>query len=154
MVNLDGLSDLRWACPLQNDGGLETYERERDRDLSHFDSVDAKAGVVLGFAGVVAAIAFNAAQLFRRFSFLLGLSAAILAVAAFWPRKLPALEPGRLRDYLVAEERITRLVLVDTYQEMLDKARLVLGTKSRRLKYAMVLLALAGLASAIGEITR
>lgn len=133
---------------------LETYERERDRDLSHFDSVDTKAGVVLGFAGVVAAIAFNAAQPFRGFSFLLGLTAAILAVAAFWPRKLPALEPGRLRDYLVAEERITRLVLVDTYQEMLDEARLVLGTKSRRLKYAMVLLALAGLASAIGEITR
>jgi hypothetical protein len=117
---------------------LETYERERDRDLSHFDSVDTKAGVVLGFAGVVAAIAFT----------------AILAVAAFWPRKLPALEPSRLRDYVVAEERITRLVLVDTYQVMLNEARVVLGTKSRRLKYAMVLLALAGLASAIGEITR
>jgi hypothetical protein len=85
---------------------------------------------------------------------LLGLSAAILAVAAFRPRKLPALEPSRLRDYLVAEERITRLVLVDTYQVMLNEARVVLGTTSRRLKYPMVLLALAGLASAIGEITR
>lgn len=133
---------------------LETFERERDRDLSHFDSVDTKAGVVLGFAGLVAAIAFNTAQPSRGFSFLLGLSAATLAVAASWPRKLPALEPSRLRDYIVAEERITRLVLVDTYSEMLDQARLVLGTKSRRLKYAMVLLALAGLASAIGEISR
>jgi len=133
---------------------LETFERERDRQVGHFDSLDTKSGVVLGFSGVVAAVAFNAAQPFRGFAYLASLVAAMLAIAAFWPRRLPAVRPTRLREYLMAEDRITRLVLIDTYLGMLDEARDQLATKSRRLKLAMILLGLAGAASAIGEVLR
>jgi len=133
---------------------LETFERERDRQLSHFDSIDTKAGVILVFSGVVAAVAFNAAQAFRGFAYVAGLAAAALAVAAFWPRRIPVLRSTRLRDYLNAEERITRLVLVDSYVGMLAEARAQLATKFRRLKFAMVLLGSAGVAPAIGEVVR
>jgi len=133
---------------------LETSELERDRQVGHFDSLDTKSGVVLGFSGVVAAVAFNAAQPFRGFAYLASLAAAALATASFWPRRLPAVRPSRLRDYLMAADRITRLVLIDTYVGMLDEVRGQLATKSRRLKLAMILLALAGAASAIGEVVR
>ncbi len=133
---------------------LDTFERERDRQLSHFDAVDTKAGVVLGFAGVIAALATNAPSWLRVSSLLASIVAASLALAAFWPRRLPTVQPGVLRDYIMAEDRITRLVLVDTYLVMLDEARALIGDKSRRLKLAMVFLGLAALVAAIGEIVR
>ena len=133
---------------------LDTFERERDRQLNHFDAIDTKAGVALGFAGVVAALSAASPSGLRTTSVLASLVAASFAVAAFWPRRLPALQPAVLRDYIMAEERITRLVLVDTYLTMLDEARALLGSKSRRLKLAMVFLGFAAAAAAIGEIVR
>jgi hypothetical protein len=133
---------------------LDTFERERDRQLNHFDAIATKAGVALGFAGVIAALSAASPSDIRAASLIASLVAASFAVAAFWPRHLPALQPPVLREYMMAEERITRLVLVDTYLTMLDEARALLGSKSRRLKLVMVFLGFAAIAAAVAEIAR
>ncbi len=132
---------------------LNSLERERDRQQDHFDSVDTKAGVVLGFSGVLAAIALEAWHPLELAALAVSLLASSFAVGAFWPRRLPVLEPRALRRYLEAEERITQLTLVDTYLPMIEQARDVLDRKVRRLKGAMVLLGIAALAAATGGIT-
>jgi hypothetical protein len=132
---------------------LGGFEREQDRQLAHFDALDTKAGVVLGFAGVMAALPLEALWL-RRLTVLLALAAGAAAMAAFWPRNLPTLETSRLRSYLRAEQRITRLTLVDTYERMLAEGRAVLERKSRRLKVAMAVLVAAGVAAGLAGLTR
>lgn len=82
---------------------LDTFERERDRQLSDFDAVDTKAGVVLGFAGVIAAFSNGAVLVLRIPTLVSGLVAASFALAAFWPRRLPTVEPGALRDCIMDE---------------------------------------------------
>jgi hypothetical protein len=107
----------------------------------------------LGFSGVLAAIALEAWHPLELAALAVSLLASSLAVGAFWPRRLPVLEPRALRRYLEAEERITQLTLVDTYLPMIEQARDVLDRKVRRFKGAMVLLGIAALAAATGGIT-
>jgi len=133
---------------------LETFERERDRQLDHFDATDTKAGVVLGFAEVIAALANGTASALRGPALMSSVVAASFALAAFWPRQLPAVNPVALRRYIMAEDRITRLVLVDTYLSMSDEARDLVGTEAFRLKIAMVALGVAAAVAALGEIVR
>jgi hypothetical protein len=37
----------------------QALERHLDEQRTHFDSLDTKAGVVVGFAGVIAALSLN-----------------------------------------------------------------------------------------------
>lgn len=60
--------------------------RERDAQLRHWDALDAKAGVMLGFAGALAALApanVNALVDIGRVTAVFG---ALVALWAFWPR--------------------------------------------------------------------
>ena len=97
----------------------KTVREERRAIGTHADALDGKAGIILGFAGAIAALtATRGGSLFVAAA---GLSvvAALLAMAAFFPRPSPVLNIESLRDkYLVAEERITMLVLVDTEIEL------------------------------------
>ena len=68
---------------------LETLERERDRDATHSESLDTKAGLILGFSSALAALAPNIDSVAGRLTVVLAIAAAALATAAFWPRKLP-----------------------------------------------------------------
>jgi hypothetical protein len=106
----------------------------------------------LGFTGVLVAIAIQARHPLDLAALAISAVVASLAVAAFWPRPLPVLEPNALRRYLKAEERITQLALVDTYLPMIEQSRDVLDEKVRRLKGAMVLVGFAALTAAIGGI--
>lgn len=80
------------------------------------DALDSKAGVLLGFSGVLTGLSAE------RLQGLLGVAslaatgaAALLAGLAFIPRSFPAIELRRLRDdYLTAESEFTRLRLLDT----------------------------------------
>jgi hypothetical protein len=94
----------------------DSFERERDRDLAHFDALDTKAGVVVGFAGVLVAIG-SADSVAAIIASAAGIAASLVGLSAFWPGRFPALEPQHLRSYFSAEERMTRLVLVDTYAQ-------------------------------------
>jgi hypothetical protein len=74
----------------------------------------------------------------------MSVGAALLAMAAFFPRPSPVLNIENLRDkYLVAEERITKLVLVDTEIELRKRTRSLVRLKSLLLGMAMASLALA-----------
>jgi hypothetical protein len=90
---------------------------EREAMNSHAESLDSKAGVVLGFAGVVVGLGATApGSVSSRLVFQLGLVVGVLAGAlaawAFLPRRYPVIEVLRLRDrYLTASEEVTRLHL-------------------------------------------
>jgi len=82
--------------------------RERDAQLQHFDSLDAKAGVILGFAAALAALAPPGVNLVVELGRALAVIGALVALAAFWPRGYGAIDLRAFRDrYLAAEKELT-----------------------------------------------
>lgn len=70
---------------------------------SHAESLDSKAGVVLGFAGVLVGLGATAqSTVSEQVAFQVGLGfavlAALLAALSFLPRRYPVLEVARLRE--------------------------------------------------------
>lgn len=128
---------------------LEITSNERAKQLSHFDALDSKAGLVLGFAGALIALVPEVGGTARALVVWLAGSAAITAAAAFWPRRFPSLDCEALRSHMMAESEFTKLTLHDTYLDMIKEASVVLSQKSRLLKAAMALLALAAATLAI-----
>lgn len=118
-------------------------EVQLDHQLRHFDGLDNKAGIVLGIAGVLVAIAdgFEALAIAGRIG---AVGAALLALWAFLPRKYPVLDTRKLRDrYLRADSGFTKLHLLDTQIRMEERASALLDRKAFRLRLAVGLLALA-----------
>lgn len=134
---------------------LELVAREvksgLDQQLRHFEGLDTKAGIVLGFAGVLVALSGKIEPLFGRIGLGLAAVAALMGVWSFLPRRFPVLDLVRLRErYLTAEPEFTTLHLLDTRLEMWRLASQTLAGKALRLKVALLLLALAAaLAGAI-----
>src|SRR5947199_2383702 len=89
---------------------------ERETMNAHAESLDTKAGVVLGFAGVLVGLGATARTLVSSdLTFKIGLgvtvAAALSAALAFLPRKYPVMEVLPLRDFLTATENETKLTL-------------------------------------------
>lgn len=129
---------------------LDQAVKEREAQLRHYDSLDTKAGVVLGFAGALVALA-PSGNLFvdagRVFSVLSGL----LALWTFWPRTYPALELRILREtYLGADPEFTRIHLLDAQIEIAEGASDAMTRKAWRLRLAMTALAVATMLTAAG----
>ena len=121
-----------------------TVREERRAIATHTDALDAKAGVVLGFAGAVAALTATRRGGFFEAATGVSVLAALLAMTAFFPRPSPVLNIENLRDkYLGTEERITKLVLVDTEIELRERTRSLIRSKSLLLGAAMTALAFA-----------
>lgn len=94
---------------------------------AHSDSLDARAGVALGFAGILVALSATAQHAVAETTlFRAGLAAAALAgaaaAAAFFPRKFPVINAAAIRGYLATPMATTQLVLLDTEVEMIGKA--------------------------------
>ena len=122
----------------------KTVREERRAIGTHADALDGKAGIILGFAGAIAALTATRGGSFFVAAAGLSVAAALLAIGAFFPRPSPVLNIESLRDkYLVAEERITMLVLVDTEIELRKGTRSLIRRKSQLLGMAMASLALA-----------
>lgn len=79
-----------------------------------------------------------------------GTASIALALAAFWPRRFPVLEPSALRHYLRAEESFTRLTVHDTFEDFVNEGSDILHAKGRRLGFALGALSLAATAMALG----
>jgi hypothetical protein len=122
---------------------------EHVRQREHFDGLDSKAGLVLGFAGTLIALAPDVGAVGRAAAVWLAASAAVCAAAAFWPRKLPALAVVALREYLQAEPEFTKLTVHDTFQEIIGQGANVVGQKARLVKAGMGFLALGGATLAV-----
>lgn len=131
---------------------LNTATAERSAQLAHFDGLDAKAGVVLGFAGALIALSTGVRLGFRTPAVVGLVASALLAAAAFLPRKLPALEMSELRRYLQADEEFTKLTLFDTTLQMISEGSGALGRKARLLKLSTVLLAMSAATLATGVV--
>lgn len=128
----------------------EEVRTEREFQLRHFDAVDAKAGIILGFAGAVVAFA-PGGHLVIQLAWYVAAVSALLALWTFWPRRFWTTELGHLRDlYLAADEPFTRLRLLDTQILMVEASSRDLNRKAWRLKLAMTVLAIAALLTATG----
>lgn len=123
---------------------------ERDKQLAHFDALDNKAGVILGFAGLLITLAPDVPAVFRVGGIVLAAVAAVAAVAAFWPRRFPVLDPSRLAEYVAAAQGFTRLTVADTLEVMVAEASELVRRKALGLRVALVSLALAAIWPGVG----
>lgn len=135
---------------------------ERETMNAHAESLDGKAGVVLGFAGVLVGLGATAQiRISGTVIFEIGLDVAVVAAGlaawAFLPRRYPVLEVERLRQSnLTASEEETRLELLDTQIVMVKEAATLVKQKGWRVRAAVGCLAIAaalvvaGILAAIG----
>jgi hypothetical protein len=131
---------------------LQVAMQERDKQLSHFDALDTKAGVLLAFDGVLIAVSRGIQFAFLLPGVVLTSASAVLAFAAFWPRKFPALDPWALRQFLTYETENTSLKLHDTIARSVNQGGRVLHVKARNLKFALMLLLLAAITFGAGTV--
>ena len=129
---------------------LQVAMQERDKQLGHFDALDTKAGVLLAFDGVLIAASRGIQFAFLLPGVVLTSASAVLALAAFWPRKFPALDPWVLRQFLTYETENTSLKLHDTIARSVTQGGRVLHVKARNLKFALMLLLLAAITFGAG----
>jgi hypothetical protein len=129
---------------------LDETRSERQAQVKHFEGLDAKAGILLGFSGALVALApsDNAVVAVGRITSVL---AGLGSLWAFWPRKLGVLNVYVLRQkYISSDPRFTKLSLLDTQIAMLRSAASLLHRKSIRLKWAMALLVVAVILVGVG----
>ncbi|HEY8115407.1 MAG TPA: hypothetical protein VIH70_03240 [Actinomycetota bacterium] len=145
MAKLEGIRSL--------DLILEEVRSERDLQLSHFDAIDTKAGIVLGFAGALVALAPRGAELLLDLGRALAVACGFTCLSAFWPRRYWSTNLRPFRDkYLAAELEFTKIHLLDTQIGMADRMSGILASKAMRLKLAMIALALAVFLTAVGVV--
>jgi hypothetical protein len=116
---------------------------ERDAQIRHADAVDAKAGIVLGLAGAVAALSSRDLATMRVPGLVAAVAAALAALGVILPRRFPTWELQDLRSYLGADPEFTQLRIVDTGIVMVQQLKTSVARKARNLRVAVVLLATA-----------
>ena len=131
---------------------LDCVQRERDAQLRHFDALDSKAGVLLGFAGALITLSPGVNLWLRAVSISMLALTAGLAVAAFFPRRMPTLDVVNLREYMRADEEFTKLRLHDSQLEMVDDGAALLHRKALLLKLAVMSLGGGAVILAVGVI--
>jgi hypothetical protein len=138
---------------------MEQVASERATMNSHAESLDGKAGIVLGFTGVLVGLGATAqAMISENVIFQIGLGfgvvAAVLAAWAFLPREYPVLEVLTLRNaYLTAPEAETQLDLLDTQIDMVMKAADLVKRKGLRVGLSIGSLAIAAALVVAGTLT-
>ena len=125
-------------------------EAQLERQLQHFDGLDNKAGIVLGFASVVVAVA-DGSKVLATTGRLCATAAALLALWSFLPRSYPVVDTKRLRErYLRSDPQFTKLHLLDTHIAMEEMASDLLERKAFRLKMAVGFLSFGVLLIGVG----
>lgn len=133
---------------------LELVRAERTKQLTHFDALDNKAGVVLAFAGLLITLTPEVPAVFQVIGVVSASASMVLALTAFWPRRFPLLEPSPLRKYLRAEASFTRLTVLDNLEEFVNEGTRVLRAKAMRLTWALRLLVAGAVVFAMGIVAR
>lgn len=127
----------------------EEVQRELEMQLQHFEAIDSKAGLLLGFSGALVALAGTSSSLPIQVLRAFAACAALCSLAAFWPRGFAATRVKTLRDkYLQADANFTSRALIDTHIQMVQEISEALQTKGRWLKAAIMFVALATVVSA------
>ena len=126
---------------------------ERDALLRHAEALDAKAGVSLGFATALAAIAATSFDWWRLPGALLAIASALECLAVLLPDRYPGWGLRRMRDeYLRAEERLTKMLLLDTEILIVEQQRTVVQRNARHLRRAVLGLFAAAILLTIGRV--
>jgi hypothetical protein len=103
--------------------------------VRHFDRLDTRAGVLLGFSGLFVVLSLNGSGFWIAAAGVAGVASAAVALGSFLVRDFPALDVARFRErYVSAEPAMTRLTLVDTHLAILENARRLTHRKVRMLK--------------------
>lgn len=129
---------------------LDEVRHERAAQIKHMDSMDARAGIILGFSGVLVALVPEAGVwiVAARIAAVVG---GLSALWTFWPRAIPGINLLALSEvYAEAEPEFTRVRLLDTYVETLISLSLAARRKARRLKISMAALAFGTLLAGVG----
>ena len=119
---------------------IEINQAERQLQLAHFDSLDTKAGLVLGFAGVLIALGNGPGTLAGTASTILAALAAVASVASFGRGSSHPSIRFASATYAGAELEFTHLTVLDTLEVMLVETTEMLELKSHRLKLALAAL--------------
>jgi hypothetical protein len=130
----------------------EEARSEREAQLRHFDSLDQRSGIILGFSAVLVAVAPEAGALVS-VGRVLGAIGGLLSLASFMPRKYPVLALRVLRDkYRNAEPAFTKRRLLDSTIQMVEEASRGLMLKARLLTASTLFLAAGVLLVAAGTL--
>lgn len=123
---------------------------ERSRQLTHLEELDSKAGIALGFAGLIVTLAAGMPAPWRILSALAAIGAAGFALGAFWPRGHPTLDAGVVVRYATSEEVFLLQTIVDVDEHAIKVTSRSLETKRRRLRLALLLIAASGTFVGVG----
>jgi hypothetical protein len=142
------------SCPIL----LDQVAKERETMNTHADSLDTRAGVILGFAGVLVGLGATARdEIVANTVFQSGLAVAVVAaVLAAWavlPRRYPVLQvlPAR-QKLLSAPESETQLQLLDVQIKMVMEAADQVRLKGFRVRWSIVCLSVAVLLVVVGTL--
>ncbi len=138
---------------------LDQVASERELMNAHAESLDAKAGILLGFAGVLVGLGATAqATISTDGVFQSGLAvAAVAAGLAAWavlPRRYPVLQVLPVRQkFLAAAESETQLQLLDVQIKMIMDAAQLVKHKGSRVRWSVICLAIAAALVVVGTLT-
>lgn len=130
----------------------QVVREQREELVRHLDAVDTKCGVVLGFSGAVAALGSRSATPAHAPGLTLAVIAGLLALRALLPQHFPTWEVAALRRYLNADPTFTQRRTLDTSIEIVIRLKASIEQKIPWLRAAVVTLAVAVLATALGTI--
>jgi hypothetical protein len=122
---------------------------ERETINSHTESLDIKAGLILGFSGVLVGLGATAqpavsGRLVFQFGLAFAVLAALVAALSFVPRRFPVLQVARLRQsHLTAPTQETKRELLDTEIVMVEDAARLVKQKGLGLRVSAICLAIA-----------
>jgi hypothetical protein len=128
---------------------------EREIQAKRGDGADTRAGVVLGFAGALAALAVTTKTLLALPGALTAVAAAICATRVFWPRPQNTVEPvNLLRLYVTQQPEEARKAVLKRRAADYDKNKEWVDTKNKWLKIAVTLLTAAIVLLVVGVSVR
>jgi hypothetical protein len=117
---------------------------ERAAQDKRNDTVDSRAGAVLGFSGVVAGLALNSKSLWALPGALVAAIAAVVAASAVWPRSQETVKPRALHGrYMPRPPEETKRSILDTRIDHYETNQTELEKRLNRLKRSIQLLTAA-----------
>lgn len=144
-------------APAEPYPSLAVVERELNRaevsHQQHAQGLDTKAGLVLGAAGVIVALAVGHRSLSLTGGQVSAVAAGVAAARAFLPRTGGIINPSELQErYLDQPERTTRLTLLATRVDLFQADEEALKVKFLSLRVAVVFLLVAAVDVCVGSI--
>ena len=129
---------------------LEMTSHEREARASLLESLDARAGVLLGFTAALAALAPRDVNMVVEGGRIVAVLGGLSALYTFWPREHGSLDVDGLVEFATAEIAFTRRNLVVAQREIVLALTELLVKKIRRLRVGMISIGCAALSIATG----